>query len=75
MLPFLILGRLEILKVNSERRSVSLISQKKTGLRNKQLLALTLTINSTGRQSNTRAVSEHLQSSESRWLKVTFGNK
>lgn len=53
MLSFLILGRLEILKVNSERRSVPLISQKKTSLRNKQLLALTLAINSTGRQSNT----------------------
>lgn len=60
MCLFLIIGRLETLKVISERRHTSLISQKKISLSNKQFLVLTLTINSTGRQSNTRAISEHL---------------
>lgn len=60
MSVFLVIGRIETLKVISERRNISLISQKKISLRYKQLLALTLTINRAGKQSNTRAVSKHL---------------
>lgn len=59
MSVFLVIGRIETLKVISERRNISLISQKKISLMYKQFLAL-LTINRAGKQSNTRAVSKHL---------------
>lgn len=60
MTLFLIIGRIETLKVTSESGNTSLIFQKKTSLRYEKPLALTSTTNMAGKQSNTRAVSKHL---------------
>lgn len=57
---FFFIGGVETLKVKSERTRRSLISRRKTSLKDEKQLALTLAKNGTGKQSNQSAASEQL---------------